>query len=179
MLTEEHIRSYLQDILRAHRECIEEMLIAERLALKVSCKGCLYCKSGQRHREVLQKTYVKLLLLAGSLRQGETAARSFPKKMFPGMTLYRGFITDLGEYVDMFNTEHEKYRKEYADVCGTERAYRMITVHAMGTKTQVMFFDRKHAPTDSQYATIRDLMVDAEGGLCFRFGFDTKHPCST
>jgi hypothetical protein len=176
MLTQEHIDWYKRDILRAQKKTSQEIGLAMRLAAESGCRGCSYCRSAARHIRILEETLTELLFLVNSLRAGSQSKKKFPKKMFPGNAFYRGFINDAGEYVNMFTMGHSEYRKNYILAYGEERAYRMITIQAEGMRSQVLFSDRKYAPTEAQYATLRELMIDAEGLLCFSFLYDTKHP---
>ncbi len=176
MLKKEHIDRYREAILEGGSLALETATEAERLALRCICSKCLYCRVIPRHKSVLSETTTELLILVGTLQEGERSTVSFPKKMYPDITLYRGFITDIGEYVDMFNTDHCEYREKYIREHGLERAYRMIKIHASARKSQIHFSDRKYPPTAEQYETLRELMINAEGALDFRFVYDTNHP---
>ncbi len=176
MLKQTHIDWYRTDVVRSARVAMAAAQTAERIALLGACNGCRYCEVISRHKGVLGNTKSDLLLVIDSLHDGDKTTFEFPRKMFAGYSLYRGFITVKGEYVDLFQTNHDEYRRKVIAECGEEEAYRMITVHSSSLKNQVHFFDRKYPPTQEQYATLRELMVSAEGDLCFRFEYDTTHP---
>lgn len=176
MLTQAHINQYTISILEAYKVGMNSVIDAERNALRVSCRGCMYCRCLEKHKEVMQYTLPSLLLLASGLKEGECPKQQIPKIMTAGKTVYRGFITDTGEYIPLFGTSHDKFRQRYTDDYGEDRAYRMIAVHAPLLKTEVLFFDRKYPPNETQFATLRDLMIDAEGALRFNFAYDTNHP---
>lgn len=177
MLEREHINWYKEDVLRAKRQALDEITKAIASAKASLCGGCDYCRTTAKHKQVLEQTTEELLTLISTLKSGDRVCCVFAKTMTHELSLYRGFITDTGEYVPVHNRmDHSEYRKRYAQEHGEERAYRMINVHGGATKTKILFCDRKSAPNDAQYKMLRELMIDAQGTLSFHFQFDTNHP---
>lgn len=177
MLTRTHIEGYKKALVQATVNAdfkIAEAFSHARMAL---CAGCDYCRIIRRHKQILDQTFTDLMTLVFALQPGMRPSQMFPKRMTHDAVLYRGFITDTGEYVPMEGMiDDSTYRKHYAEKHGLERAYRMINVHAGGASTRMLFCDRKYTPTESQYQTIKELMLDAQGALTFHFQLDTKHP---
>jgi hypothetical protein len=177
MLEKRHIEMYWEEVVRANLHAQTEVDKAQELARQALCGGCTYCMTASRHRTVLCQTVNDLLSIVASLTPGLRSSQLFVKTMNHEFNLYRGFITETGEYVHIHRKmDHSQYRKEHALKYGEESAYRMLNIHGGATKTKVLFCDRKAAPSDAQYETLRDLMIDAEGSLSFHFEFDTRHP---
>jgi hypothetical protein len=178
MLEQSHIALYWQHLLSARGEALGNIKQAQENARNTQCGGCDYCQSTKKHELVLQQTYQDLLALLKTLTPGSRSSQVFSKSyMNHDVQLYRGFITDTGEYIPLNrNQEHSAYRKEYALEHGEERSWRMINIHGRGDKNCVIFCDRKSPPSQAQYDTLRELLTDAEGNLKFRFDFDTRHP---
>jgi hypothetical protein len=177
MLEREHINWYWEDILRAQRQALSEIEKAVSTAKASLCGSCGYCRNTTKHKQILEQTTGELLALITTLNPGDRTSCVFAKTMTHELAIYRGFITDTGEYVPIHNKmDHSEYRKRYSLEHGEERAYRMINIHGGATKTKVLFCDRKSAPNALQYAMLRQLMIDAQGQLSFHFQFDTNHP---
>jgi hypothetical protein len=180
MLEREHINWYREDITRARVAADGRINDSFSRAKQALCAGCDYCRNVMKHKRVLDQTYEELLSLVSSLKEGDRPIKVFAKEMTHEHWIYRGFITDEGEYIPMhFKLDHSQYRKEYAQKYGEARAYRMINIHGRGMKTRILFCDRNSAPTDAQYVTLKELMIDAHGALSFDFEFDTNHPLPT
>jgi hypothetical protein len=178
MLEKRHIEWYREDITRARATALDDIRTSRAFAKELHCEGCFYCESLDRHKIVIEETAKELLLLADTLQEGMRVSLIFPKKMTHDTLLYRGFIEDTGAYLALDREDHSDYRKEYAEKCGLERAYRMINIHGNVIKTKAIFCDRKAPPSAEQYATLKELMIDARGELSFYFMFDSKHPSS-
>ncbi len=177
MIEQNHINWYWEDILRAKSIALDEIAKARSIAKQALCGGCNYCCNTARHEQVLEQSVEGLMILIGTLSPGQRSSMVFPKIMNHEINIYRAFITDTGEYVPIYRgTDHSDYRKRYAGEHGEEKAYRMINVHGSGMKTKILFCDRKAPPNQAQLSTLRELMIDAEGALTFRFELDTNHP---
>ena len=178
MLLQAHIDRYRKSITHAGRDALNIVQTTEMIALGCKNPGCIYCSSLRRHKALITHTTLELLSIVDSLREGMPATKSFPKKMFPDLTMYRGFILDTGEYIDLLygGGDHSEYKERYTAEHGEERAYKMITVNANDLRTLINFFDRKYPPSTEQLATLQALMIDAEGSLNFRFSYNTNHP---
>lgn len=176
MLKEEHLKAYRINILEASATAHVEIKQAQDIARMVACEGCRYCTGLARHKHVLDTTTSELLELVRGLRPGARADRTFTKKMYPDLVLYRGFITWDGAYVDLPDMEHDTYRARYVEEHGPDRGHQLISIHSSALRNEVQFADRKLPPTVQQYMTLRDLMIDAEGLLSFRFMYGSTHP---
>lgn len=177
MLEREHINWYREDLSRARLVAHGQIDEAVARAKQSLCAGCDYCQNMMKHKRVLDQTFEELLALINSLKVGSQPSQVFGKTMNHEGSIYRGFITDDGEYIPMhFKRDHSQYRKEYARKYGKTRAYRMINIHSHGLKTRILFCDRNSAPTEEQYRTLKELLIDAHGALGFEFEFDTNHP---
>jgi hypothetical protein len=178
VLEKGHIQWYWEDIMRARITALQDIQTARTFARELRCEECMYCQSLRRHEEIIERTASDLILIVDSLREGMRPSVVFPKKMTHDLLMYRGFIEDTGRYVPLHKQDHSDYRKEYAREHGEERAYRMINIHGNVIRTKAIFCDRKHLPSAEQYATLKELMIDAQGQLSFYFMFDSKHPSS-
>lgn len=177
VLTQDHVNWYLRDICRARKAAFGEIQIAKLSARRRMCPGCQYCTAITIHRHVVEQTCDELSVVTYSLSTSCEKRMEFPKIMYHDHSLYRGFLTDTGEYIPVTGKhDHASLRKEYAAVHGLERAYKMIHIHPAGNITQILFCDRKAAPSHEQYTTLRELMIDAEGSLSFHFELETTHP---
>jgi len=176
MLEKQHIEWYWENIMQARRTALQDILTARMFAKETSCTGCEYCQYLLRHEEVLGRTTSGLILLVDSLQEGARGEYIFPQVLERGAMIYQGFIADDGEYLPVRGGDHNVYREEYMARCGKERAYRMISVCGQDQKAQVLFRDRKDEPSKKQYATLRELMIDAKGALKFFFVYDPTHP---
>lgn len=178
MLEREQIALYREEITRAKTAADREIKTAITHARTCLCPGCDYCQALVRHTRVINQTFEELIKIVDAFAPGTSSSVIFPRAwMSDEVTLYQGFITDMGEYVPMYRgIDHSKYREIYAAEHGEERAHRMITIHARGVKTRVLISDRKHAPTEEQLKTLRELMIDARGNLGFHFELESNHP---
>lgn len=180
MLEKAHIDWYLEDILRARRIALQDIQTARLFAKEVHCEGCDYCNYLLRHEEILGRTAADLVLTVDSLSEGMRSERNFPKVFTHNATVYRGFITDEGGYIVVpGSSDHDRCLEDYVREFGKERSYKLIKISgSYGThrKAQVIFSDRKSPPTHEQYRALKDLMIEAEGDLCFRFVYDPSHP---
>ncbi len=176
MLKKEHIEWYWEDIMHARRVALADILTARTFAQETSCTGCEYCQYLLRHEEVLGRTTSGLILLVDSLQEGARGEYVFPRILEYDTMTYQGFIADDGEYLPVHTVDHAVYREEYMAKHGKERAYRMISVRGQDDKAQVLFRDRKDEPSREQYATLKELMIDAKGKLKFFFVYDPTHP---
>jgi hypothetical protein len=177
MLEKRHIEWYWEDVLRARRTALHDIQTARSFAEEKSCQECDYCHYLLRHEEVLARTTADLILLVDSLHEGMRSTYVFPKNWKDNAMIYRGFITDLGEYAPVHDgMDHSQYRKEYEEIHGRERACRMINIRNWNGKAQALFSDRKTSPNKAQYSMLKELMIDAQGALGFFFVFDPTHP---
>lgn len=180
MLEKAHINWYLEDILRARRTALQDIQTARLFAKDASCEGCEFCNYLLRHEEILGRTAADLVLIVDSLSEGKRANFNFPKIYTHDTIIYRGFIAEDGSYLCVGGEEdHDHYKEKYIEEHGKERSYRLIKVSSSyGTvnKAQVLFSDRKLPPSQEQYKTLRNLMIEAEGKLSFCFVYDPSHP---
>jgi hypothetical protein len=180
VLEKHHIERYREEVLKANRIAVSDIETARSFAKEKSCEGCDYCKYLDRHEEVLKRATSELVSLIDTLQEGIRAGRVFAKLYTPDAAIYRGFIADDGSYLPLYrNMRHDELRKEYIAKEGEEKGYKLIKVHGSyrtNGKAQVLFYDRKAPPSKEQLETLKDLMIDAEGKLEFRFVFDPRHP---
>jgi hypothetical protein len=180
LLEKAHIDWYWEDILKARRNALADIQTARLFAKEVNCAGCEFCGYLLRHEEVLGRTAADLILIVDSLSEGMRSEMSFPRTFTHDTTIYRGFITHDGRYIGITgNMDHDRRWQMYAEECGKEQAYRLIKVsgsYGINRKAQVIFSDRKAPPSKEQYTTLKNLMIEAQGELCFRFAYDPSHP---
>lgn len=177
MLQKEHIDFYWEGILRAKRRALDDIETARTFAQEMHCEGCEYCRYILRHEQILGKITADLIVLVDSLReQNYSVSTIFPRHFVHDEMIYRGAIAEDGQYLPFFDEDYKESREKYAQERGKEYAYRLINVIGIGEKAQVVFCDRKAPPSEAQYATLKDLMVDAKGALDFFFVYDPSHP---
>lgn len=176
MLEKRHIDWYWEDITRARRSALHDIETAKAFAKEIHGENSEYHQFLSRHEEILERTTADLLVLVDSLHEGLRSTYSFSRSWIRDAMVYRGFITDEGKYIPLHKEDHDEYRNRYAEEHGKERAYRMIDVNGQDEKAYVLFCDRKYPPTAAQYATLKELMIDAEGALSFRFVYDINRP---
>ncbi len=154
--------------------------MARMFAEKGGCVGCSFCTYVNRHEELIEEISNRLLGIVRELTPGSYSKITFPRHYNPVFSIYRGFIDDEGKYLPMYSSmDHDKCRALYVEEKGKSRAYRLIKItgsHATNQRAIVAFSDRKAPPTDQQYETLKQLMIDALGNLCFQFVYDPRHP---
>ena len=176
MLLQKHIDAYRLGILEAKRKALRCIRDAHDAAKSIHCSGCEYCTRILSDETILKKTSDQLLFHVTHLEVGTISTIPFSKSMTHDTTFYRGFITREGKYLNLWNYDHALYRLEYIRTHGNNHAYSMIKIHPNAKVTEVHFLDYRNTPTEEQYETLKQLMIDAEGYLSFAFIYDTNHP---
>lgn len=180
MLEKEHIDWYWEAVVFAQAHALGNIRMAQKFAESKSCSGCNYCGYVKRHTELVEEVSTRLLAIVKSLEPGMYPEKVFAKHYSPELSVYRGFIDDAGNYISMYQgMDHDRSKAMYMEEYGRERAYKLIKItgsYARNKKAIVAFADRKAPPSEAQFETLRELMIDATGELAFQFVYDPTHP---